>query len=58
MASFDETITSLEQQLCDPDIFSDHEKTLAIQSELTNVKEQHEALELQWLELNEELDQL
>ena len=58
MASFDETISILEQQLCDPDIFSNHEKTLAIQSELTNAKEQHEALELEWLELNEELDQL
>ena len=58
MASVDETISILEQQLCDPDIFSDHEKTLAIQSELTSAKEQHEALELEWLELNEELDQL
>ena len=58
MASFDETISILEQQLCDPDIFSNHEKTLAIQSELTNAKEQHEALEIEWLELNEELDQL
>jgi ATP-binding cassette, subfamily F, member 3 len=58
MASFDETIALLEEQLCDPNIFSDHEKTLAIQSELTHAKENHEALELEWLELNEELDQL
>ena len=33
-------------------------KTNAIQSELTHAKETHEALELEWLELNEELDQL
>ena len=58
MTSFDEKISMLEQKLCDPDIFSDHEKTLAIQSELTHAKETHEALELEWLELNEELDQL
>lgn len=40
------------------DIFSDHEKTLSIQSELNDVKEQHEAFEMEWLELNEELEQL
>lgn len=58
MTSLDETITTYEEQLCDPAIFSDHEKTLAIQSELNHVKEQHEALEMEWLELNEELEQL
>lgn len=58
MNSLDEAITTFEEQLCDPAIFSDHEKTLAIQSELNHVKEQHEALEMEWLELSEELEQL
>ena len=56
MADFDEQITYLEAQLCDPAIFSDHEKALALQLELDNVKEAHEVLELEWLELQEELE--
>ena len=58
MATLDETIEQFEAQLCDPAVFSDHEKTLAIQTELAHTKEQHETLEMEWLELNEELDQL
>lgn len=58
MGALDETIAVFEEQLCDPAIFSDHEKTLSIQSELNETKEQHELLEMQWLELNDELDQL
>ncbi|AWE08900.1 multidrug ABC transporter ATP-binding protein [Lysinibacillus sp. 2017] len=58
MSTLDESITQLEAQLCDPDIFSDHEKALAIQTELNETKEQHEAFELEWLELNEALEQL
>ena len=58
MNSLDETMATFEEQLCDPAVFSDHEKTLTIQSELNRVKEQHEALEIEWLELSEELEQL
>ena len=58
MGALDATIALFEEQLCDPDIFSDHEKTLAIQTELNDAKEQHEVFEMEWLELNEELEQL
>ncbi|MER2115211.1 MAG: ATP-binding cassette domain-containing protein, partial [Solibacillus isronensis] len=58
MSALDEKIAVFEEQLCDPDIYSDHEKTLTIQSELNDVKEQHEVFEIEWLELNEELDNL
>lgn len=56
MAQLDATIAQLEEQLCDPDIFSNHEKALAIQTELDTAKNKHEQVELQWLELSEELD--
>lgn len=58
MATLDEKIAHFEEQLCDPAVFSDHEKTLAIQTELSETKEQHETFEMEWLELNEELEQL
>ncbi len=58
MSALDVSIAQFEEQLCDPDIFSDHEKTLAIQTALNEVKEQHEAFELEWLDLSEELEQL
>ena len=58
MQVFDSTIAALEEQLCDPDIFSNHEKAFAIQTELDEAKEQHEAYELDWLTLNEELENL
>ncbi|ATP42031.1 multidrug ABC transporter ATP-binding protein [Solibacillus sp. R5-41] len=58
MMNLDESIALFEEQLCDPEIFSDHEKTLAIQTELNETKEQHDTLEMEWLELNEELENL
>lgn len=58
MGALAESIATFEEQLCDPAIYSDHEKTLLIQSELNEVKQQHEELEMEWLELNDELEQL
>ena len=58
MQALDTTIATLEEQLCDPDIFSNHEKALAIQTELDEAKEQHETYELEWLTLSEELERL
>ena len=52
------TITHLEEALCDPAIFTDHEKITELQEQLTTAKEQHELLELEWLELNEELENI
>ena len=58
MAALDEQIAVLEEKLCDPNIFSDHEKAFAVQSELDELKTSHETFEMEWLELNEELDAL
>ncbi len=52
------SIDRLEEALCDPAIFTDHEKIALLQDELTTEKEQHELLELEWLELNEELENI
>ena len=58
MGALDDTIAVLEEQLCDPDVFSNHEKALTVQTELDAQKGAHEELEMQWLELNEELEAL
>ncbi|MBM7700513.1 ATP-binding cassette domain-containing protein [Kurthia huakuii] len=58
MATFDTQIADYEAQLCDPAVYSDHEKTFTIQSELDDAKEQKDTLEMEWLELNEELEAL
>ena len=57
MNSLHTTIKALEEQLCDPVIFSNHEKALVLQTELDIAKEEHDALEMDWLTLNEQLDQ-
>ena len=57
-ATLDEQIATLEEKLCDPDVFSDHEKAFTVQTELDDLKTQHEELEMEWLELNEELESL
>lgn len=51
-------IANFEEQLCNPEVFSDHEKTFDIQTKLDEVKEKHDSLELEWLELQEELENL
>jgi len=51
-------IAHLEEALCDPAIFTDHEKITQLQNELATVKEQHEVIEMEWLELNEELENI
>ena len=57
MTIYQTTITTLEEQLCDPAIFSDHEKALALQTELDQAKEKYDELEMEWLTLNEQLEQ-
>lgn len=52
------SIDRLEEALCDPAIFTDHEKITQLQDELATEKEQHELLELEWLALNEELENI
>lgn len=58
MATSESQIEVLEADLCNPDIFSNHEKALDIQTSLDSEKENYESLELQWMELSEELEQL
>ena len=57
MTIYQTTITTLEEQLCDPAIFSDHEKAFALQTELDQAKEKYDELEMEWLTLNEQLEQ-
>jgi ATP-binding cassette subfamily F protein 3 len=54
---FDCQIKKIEEQLCDPKIFQDHERVMVLQTELDTLKEQHEEVELEWLELNEQLEE-
>lgn len=58
MEALDKEINSYEEALCNPEIFSNHEKALEIQTSLDIAKESHDILEMEWLELNEELDAL
>ncbi len=51
-------ITHLETELCDPEIFTNHERISQLQDELSTAKEHHELFELEWLELNEELENI
>lgn len=58
MTELSEQIAVIEEKLCDPEIFKDHEKVMKLQTELDSVKSEHEEIEMQWLELNEELENL
>ncbi|RHW32374.1 ABC transporter ATP-binding protein [Lysinibacillus yapensis] len=58
MASLSESMAVIEAKLCEPEIFKDHEKVVSYQSELDSFKLEHDELEMQWLELNEELDNI
>ncbi|MBK3496277.1 ABC-F type ribosomal protection protein [Viridibacillus sp. YIM B01967] len=58
MATFEEQVRIIEEQLCDPEIFPDHEKVMALQQQLDSVREKHETAEIEWLELNEQLEKL
>lgn len=58
MNKLSEEIAQIEEQLCDPEIFRDHEKVLELQNKLDNAKSEHDEKEMQWLELNEELENI
>lgn len=58
MHTLEAEIAKLEEQLCDPEIFPDHEKVMTLQSALEETKMQHETLEMEWLELHEELESI
>ncbi|MFC7687593.1 ABC-F family ATP-binding cassette domain-containing protein [Ureibacillus sp. GCM10028918] len=58
MIEFSEEISSIEAKLCEPDIFKDHEQVMKYQTKLDSLKTGHDELELQWLELNDELENI
>ena len=53
-----EKISSIEAKLCEPEIFKDHEQVMKYQTELDTIKSEHDELEMQWLELNDELENI
>ena len=54
----EENITAVEEKLCDPAIFQDHEQLVILQKELESYKEEQEVHMTEWMELEEELEQL
>lgn len=58
MSNAEEEINKIELQLCEPEVFSDYEKALELQSTLDEIKESHSELEMEWLELQEKLENL
>lgn len=58
MAEINEEISKIEEELCKPDIFQNHEKVLDLQTQLDQFKSEYENLELQWLDFNEELENI
>ncbi|MFX3673332.1 MAG: ABC-F family ATP-binding cassette domain-containing protein [Paenisporosarcina sp.] len=56
LASIDVKITALEEKLCDPAIFQDHEQLLTIQHQLDEQKQLQESTMTEWLELQEEYE--
>ncbi|MGG0655869.1 ABC-F family ATP-binding cassette domain-containing protein [Rummeliibacillus pycnus] len=57
IVDFDNQIKEIEEKLCNPEIFQDHEKVMVLQTKLDQLKEQHEEIEFEWIELNEQLEE-
>ena len=51
-------IQQVEEKLCDPAIFQDHEQLMALQKELDSVKQEQDVYMTEWVELEEELENL
>lgn len=58
MHNVETEIANIEEKLCDPEIFPNHEKVLLLQNELEQARSDHETLEMEWLELHEELENI
>ncbi|ANU21330.1 multidrug ABC transporter ATP-binding protein [Planococcus plakortidis] len=56
MESLDEEIAAIEEQLCEPDIFQDHERVMPLQVRLEELKQLHEEAMAEWLEIQEQLE--
>lgn len=55
IATHEEKISSLEKNMCDPEIYLDHEKSQNIHLEILTLKENLENIYLEWMELTEEM---
>lgn len=49
----EENITELEEQMTDPEVYQDHEKSLRLTSEMKELKLEEEKLMEEWAELLE-----
>ncbi|WP_313893435.1 ABC-F family ATP-binding cassette domain-containing protein [Psychrobacillus sp.] len=54
----DDGIAAIEEKLCHPEIFQDHEAVQQLQSELDELKEKQDNLSNEWLELQEQIEEL
>ena len=54
----DAKIATIEEKLCEPEIFQDHEAVQQLQSELDQLKEKQDDLSNEWLELQEQLEEI
>lgn len=54
----DAEIATIEEKLCDPEIFQDHEAVQQLQRELDELKEKQDDLSNEWLELQEQLEEI
>ena len=58
MPTVDAEITIIEEKLCEPEIFQDHEAVQQLQMELDQLKEKQDNLSNKWLELQEQLEEI
>lgn len=58
MPTVDAEITIIEEKLCEPEIFQDHEAVQQLQMELEQLKEKQDNLSNEWLELQEQLEEI
>ncbi|WP_093062149.1 ABC-F family ATP-binding cassette domain-containing protein [Psychrobacillus sp. OK028] len=56
--TIDAEIATIEEKLCDPAIFQDHEAVQQLQRELDEWKEKQDELSNEWLELQEQLEEI
>ncbi len=49
----EQKISSLEEMMCEPEVYSDHEKSQEINSEIFSLKGELEDIYLEWMELTE-----
>ena len=56
--TIDAEIATIEEKLCDPEIFQDHEAVQQLQRELDDLKEKQDDLSNEWLELQEQLEEI